>query len=276
MAAPNPYLRARRAVHRVLFEPERSPLGRALDGFIVLLIVSNVAMVIAESVAEVRASWAAELHAFEVFSVIVFTVEYLARAWVVVESPQYAHPVAGRLRYLTTFAAVVDLVAVLPFFVPRLIPVDTRFVRALRLVRLVRVLKLGRRSESLALYARVFRAKRGDLGVTVAMLALLLVVASSLMYFIEHEAQPEAFASIPKALWWGIITMTTIGYGDVYPVTALGRVMGGVVALFGVAFFALPPSILVAGIMEEMQRKPGAAPAAAPSCPHCGKPLPPP
>lgn len=265
---------ARRRVYQALFE-DRTLLGKLVDVGLALLIVANVAVVVAESVDEVAASWAREFQLFEAFSVVVFTVEYVLRLWSVVESPRYADPVRGRLRYAVSFGAVVDLIAILPFFLPHLLPMDTRFVRALRLLRLLRMLKLGRQSKSLDLYARVFRAKRPDLIMTLAVLAVMLVVASSVMYFLETDAQPEGFGNIPRALWWGVVTMTTIGYGDVYPVTALGRIIGGVVALFGVAFFALPPAILVAGVMEELQKQHDREQAAARDerCPHCGLPL---
>jgi voltage-gated potassium channel len=278
---PRPTLRRR--VHGVLVGEDQGGVARAVRGGIMLLIVLNVTVVVMESIPSVAARHGGFFSAFETFSVIVFTAEYLLRLWSIVEQPRFAHPVLGRFRYASTFMALVDLVAILPFFLPAVLKVDTRFVRALRLVRLLRVLKLGRNNESFEIYARIFRDKAGDLIAALAMLIMLLLLASSLMYFVEHEAQPKIFATIPDAMWWGIVTMTTIGYGDAYPVTALGKVLGGVVALFGVAFFALPPSILVSGIMEEMQRTkareellrppaPQLLPERAPVhvCPNCG------
>jgi len=151
------------------------------------------------------------------------------------------------------------------------------------------VFKLGRYSSSLTMYGEILSEKRHELAVSMALLCLLLLMASSLMYFLEHEAQPQAFSSIPAAMWWGIITLTTIGYGDVVPVTALGRVLGSFIAVIGVGFVALPSAILVSGMLEHLDRikkqragKAGAAPAAAAGgptdagaarrpCPHCGR-----
>jgi voltage-gated potassium channel len=259
---------ARKRVHRVLEGEDQDPLARGVRAAITVLIVVNVAAVVAESVPEIAARWAGAFALLESAAVTIFAAEYLARVWSIVEDPRFAHPVTGRLRYAVSFMALVDLAAILPFFLPRLIPLDARFVRALRLLRVVRAVKLGRRSSGLALYARVIEAKRGELLLTLAVLSLLVLVAASAMYFIEHDAQPDRFSTIPASLWWAVVTLTTIGYGDVYPVTALGKVVGGMTAVVGVAFYAVPPAILVAGVMEEMQRL--RAPA---TCPHCDKPI---
>jgi voltage-gated potassium channel len=261
-------------VYRVLDGVDGSAGARAVRAFITAVILLSVLAVIAESVPELRARWGRAFYLFEVFSVVVFSVEYLARLWAVVEDPRFRRPIAGRLRYAVSFMALVDLVAIAPFFVPHLVTIDTRVVRMLRLARLLRTLKLARASaSSLAIYVRVLHTKRADLAVAVGMLVALLLVAASLVYFVEHEAQPDAFSSIPAAMWWGIITLTTIGYGDMYPVTAIGRILGGVVGVLGVAVMAVPPSIFVAGILEELQKGPPQPPA---TCPHCGQPLEPP
>jgi voltage-gated potassium channel len=176
--------------------------------------------------------------------------------------------------------ALVDLLAVLPFYLP-LIHADMRFLRGLRLLRLVRVFKLGRYSNGLAIYVRIVREKSHELVTSLVLLLLLLLMASSLMYFFEHTAQPTAFSSIPAAMWWGIITLTTIGYGDIYPVTVAGKIFGAIIAVTGVGFVALPSAILVGGMMEQMElrrRDRSAASVKHPAgesdvrpCPHCGR-----
>ncbi|MCZ7662877.1 MAG: potassium channel family protein [Thermoleophilia bacterium] len=159
------------------------------------------------------------------------------------------------------------ILAIFPFYVGvgRL---DLRFLRALRLFRLLRVLKLARYSESLALLGRVFRAKKEELVVTLCAVLFLLFLASSFIYYVEHEAQPEAFSSIPAAMWWGVATLTTVGYGDVYPVTVAGKVLGAIVAMLGIGLFALPAGILASGFADEMRRKRTDETA---MCPHCGR-----
>ena len=137
----------------------------------------------------------------------------------------------------------------------------------LRLVRILRVLKLGRYSEAIGVLTDVLRSRREELIVMLMLLAMLLVLSSGMIYYAEHEAQPDAFGSMPAALWWSVITLTTIGYGDVYPVTAAGRVIGGLIAVAGIGIVALPTAIVATGFAEEVRKRKGKANV----CPHCGK-----
>jgi voltage-gated potassium channel len=286
------YRRARHFMYEMFLTPEiETEAERWVRGGLTILIILSVLMVVLETVPSLAASYGRAFHVGEAVTVAIFTVEYLLRLWAAVEDPRYARPLLGRLRYMVSFFALVDLIAILPFYMPHVMQLDLRFVRGLRLVRLVRVFKLGRYSASLSMYGRIFREKGHELLVSLALLLLLLLMASSLMYFIEHEAQPQQFASIPASMWWGIITLTTIGYGDVVPVTALGRVLGSIIAVIGVGFVALPSAILVSGMLEQIERlkklraghtpaadAPAAsdAPAAAGAgarCPHCGRSL---
>ncbi|MBN2575393.1 MAG: ion transporter [Deltaproteobacteria bacterium] len=290
--APKPlsrYRRARRYTYDLLLTPEvDSQLERFVRAGLSILILANILMVVLETIPAIRRQFGPAFYLFEVFSVAVFSLEYVLRLWAAVEEPRYARALWGRLRYALTPLALVDLLAVLPFYVPQLIHADMRFLRGLRLVRLARVFKLGRYSTSLALYTSILREKREELVTSLVLLCLLLLMSSSLMYFVEHSAQPNDFSSIPAAMWWGIITLTTIGYGDTYPVTTAGKVLGAVIAVIGVGFVALPSAILVGGMMEQMElrRKSRSAasaedhaqdasvagpPAAPQPCPHCGR-----
>jgi voltage-gated potassium channel len=161
---------------------------------------------------------------------------------------------------------LIDLMAILPFYLPFLLPADLIFLRSARLMRLMRVLKLGRYSDAIQVFFRVVRLKKEQLVVAGFGVGILLIFASSLMYYFEHEAQPSVFGSIPHAMWWAIITLTTVGYGDVYPVTDMGRFLAAVIALLGIGMFALPAGILSAGFVEygEMKKAPRGR------CPHCG------
>src|SRR5262249_42092093 len=150
---------------------------------------------------------------FEVFSVIVFTIEYITRLWVCTLNPKYASPVWGRLRYIFSFMGLVDLLAILPFYIPMVIRMDLRFLRALRLFRLFRVFKVERYWKSLHLLSKVLKEKRAELLMTLFAIFISLIIASSLMYYVENEAQPKVFSSIPAAMWWGVTTLTTVGYG---------------------------------------------------------------
>jgi voltage-gated potassium channel len=261
--------------------------GSAVNGLLMGLIVLNVAAFIAGTVKAVEARFGGELRAFEIFSVVVFSAEYLLRLWSCVEDPRYARPVLGRLRWAVSFMALVDLASILPFYISFLgleHHLDARVVRALRLLRLFRVAKLGRYSTALQTLGRVARAKKEELVATLSLIVLLLVISSSAIYFaehgVEHPNQNEAFTSIPASMWWAIVTLATVGYGDTFPVTVAGKIIGGFVALLGIGLFALPTGILGSGFMEDIQRRRAEeaekAKAAGPpaACPHCGKELP--
>lgn len=249
---------------RALVDPA-VPGGEAYDAFMAGLICANVAAMVLETVRTLYLGHRALFTAFEAASVAVFTLDYLLRLWVCTLDPRYAAPVRGRIRWARTPLALVDLAAVLPFYLP-MTGADLRFVRAARLLRLVRMGKLARYSGALQMVGRVLAGKKEELVTTGLAAGALLLGSSALMYFVERGAQPEAFSSVPAAMWWGIATLTTVGFGDVYPVTGLGKALSGVIALLGIGIIALPTGILSAGFIEELQSR-----RAGPGrCPHCG------
>ena len=243
--------------------------GRVAETLLLSLIALNVVMLALETVHGLHDRYAAVFFAFEAASVAVFTAEYLLRLWSCTVNPRFAGPVLGRLRYALTPMALVDLLAVLPFYLPTS-GTDLRVLRALRLMRVFRVAKVWRYSAALHTLGRVFVTKREQLLATLFTAMLLVVVASTLMYYVEHDAQPDRFSSIPAAMWWGIATITTIGYGDVYPVTPWGKALAAVIAVLGIGLFALPTAILGTAFIEELQ---GRQKDEGRVCPHCGKPL---
>jgi voltage-gated potassium channel len=227
-----------------------------VDVSLLALILLNVLAVILETVRSLQLRFSKAFWAFEIFSVAVFSVEYAARIWSCTADPRYRQPIVGRLRYVSSFFGVVDLLAILPFYITLALPVsalDLRILRVLRLLRFARVLKLGRYSDSIGRMKRVIAARRGDLGVALALVVVMLILASSAIYIIEVESQPEVFTSIPAAMWWGISALTTVGYGDMAPVTPLGKFLGGIIQLLGIAIFALPAGIIAAGYEEEIR-----------------------
>ena len=248
-----------------LLDPRAEDRGleRACNIFLLGLILANAIAVTLETVATIREDYGPAFDSFETFSVAVFTVEYVLRLWSCTADARYAGPVSGRLRFATSFMPMVDLVSILPSLIPGGF-FDLRSMRVLRLARMPRLLKVARYSQSLQTFGRVFSAKKAELAVTAMAGTLLLICASSLMYFAEHEAQPQQFSSIPAAMWWGVETLTTVGYGDLFPVTPLGKLMGSAIAVLGIGLFALPAGILASGFAEELQRK------GARNCPHCG------
>lgn len=241
--------------------------SRRFELFILALIALNVAAVVLESVRSVEERFGAAFAVFEACSVLVFVGEYAARLWSCVEDPHSRGAVRERLHFTLRPLSLVDLMAIAPFLAT-MGTADMRVLRALRLLRLVRLLKLGRYLAALTVLQRVVYAKRAELLMSSALTSVLLIVASSIMYFAECEAQPDKFSSIPASMWWAVSTLTTVGYGDVYPVTVLGRVAGGFLALLGIGLFALPTAILGSGLVEAVQSA-----RSPPGCPHCGKPL---
>ena len=241
----------KRTVYNIInAEPEAGVWGKGFVIGITVLIVLSVIMVVAESVASVADAYAAFFFWAEVFSVAVFTIEYVARLWTVTLNERYRQAVLGRVRYAGTFMMIIDLLAILPFYLPMFITVDLRVLRLLRLLRLARVFKLGRYARSMELFARVFYEKRSELSIAAVFFGFYLIMSSSILYLLENEAQPNAFSSIPAAMWWGAAALTTVGYGDIFPITALGKVMGAILAIFGIAMFALPVGILATGFVE--------------------------
>lgn len=264
MTARNTIARERRRLNRLLDPGAAEGVGFYANWFIMILIAANVTAVILETVDPVQASFGTELRYFETISVLIFTVEYLGRVWSNVEEFDDWHPVWDRLRIIKRPILIVDLLAVLPYYLALLgVGIDLRFLRALRLIRLLRLLKLVRYSESMRAFGKAFRTKRDQLVIAFSANLILIVVASSLMFFAENRAQPEAFGSIPEATWWAIVTLTTVGYGDVTPITPLGRFLGGIVAILGIGLFALPASILASGFIEESSYE-------TTYCPDCG------
>jgi voltage-gated potassium channel len=243
-------------------------LERAVHGLLMGLILLNVVAVVLESIPAYAARFNTIFRWFEYVSISVFGVEYVARLWSCTVDARYARPFLGRLRYALTPMAVVDLVAILPTFL-MFVPADLRVIRVFRLLRLARLAKFGRYSDAAIVLVRVLRAKREELTLTLSLVVLLGVVFATLIYFAESSAQPDKFPDIPHALWWAFVTITTVGYGDVVPVTPIGKVIGVATAILGILMIALPTGVLGAAFVEELNRRS----KKESRCPICGKTL---
>ncbi|NUP98219.1 MAG: ion transporter [Armatimonadetes bacterium] len=240
---------------------------RWIEHGLLVLIVASACEAILQSVPEIAARYGQWFARFEYLSVIVFSIEYFSRVATCVEDKRFQHPILGRLQYMLTPLALIDLLAVLPFYAVLLFPLTREVVFALRLARVFRILKIVRYMRSIRLVTAVLHRKRHEVLVVLTFITMLLVLASSLVFLAEHRVQPDDFGSIPHAMWWAVMTMTTVGYGDVYPVTSLGRVIASLLAMFGLLLFTLPAGILASGFLEELHGRPGEV------CPHCGQPL---
>lgn len=229
-------------------------IGAWFDRFMLVLIVTNILAVAAETVEPIHTKYNIEFLYFEIFSVIMFSIEYIARIWVCVDNyrGQDVSSFKLRLNYVLTPMAIIDFVAIMPFYLVALGMPDLRF---LRIFRLLRLLKLVRYSHGLTTMGRVLYDERRSLTAALIIMIGATFFAATMMYFIERDVQPDDFGSIPHALWWSIATLTTVGYGDVTPVTGLGRLVGGFVMIFGLAFYAIPIGIVASAFTSEIHRR---------------------
>jgi len=240
-----------RRVYQVLKDHPDTRAGRAYNAAMSALIVVNLAFVLIDTLHDRPEGLIDASRIVEVVSVIIFTIDYVLRIWTA--SARYAGlgPVKSRLRYVVSGMAIIDLLSILPFYLPAVLPIDLRVLRVLRLVRLIRVFKLGRHSSGLARVGRVLKKSASALVSSMSVVVLLMIVAAVLEFYVESPVQPENFDSAFSGLWWAVSTITTVGYGDMVPVTVLGKVLGAIIELLGVGLVAIPTGILSAGFVEE-------------------------
>ena len=224
-------------------------IERIFEFFLIIIIILNILAIVLDSVEDIRAQYDAVFSVFEVISITLFTIEYIARIYSIVESPKYRDPVRGRWKFIVSPMAVIDLLAFVPFYLTFL-PIDLRFLRIFRLMSVFRLFKIARYLHALKIFRRVLADRKEQLVLSFIFILFILVIISFIMFYVEHEAQPDAFSSIPATMWWGIATLTTVGYGDIVPVTTLGKLMGGLFAIAGVGLLALPAGILSSGFYE--------------------------
>ena len=246
--------------------------SRIFDIFIMALIFASIASVFIMTF-DISSETVRFLNRFEKWAIIVFTVEYLLRIWTADMLFPELPPWRARLKYVFSGMAIIDLVAILPFYLPMFVSVNLVSLRAIRLVRLLRLFKLNRYTDAVSSIGAVFRSKFREILVSIFLVMILLVIASLLIYYAEHDAQPDKFANAFSGVWWAVATLTTVGYGDIYPVTALGRLMGGVIAIMGIGLVAVPTGIISAGFVELLEKKHPEKDEKPNYCPHCGKKL---
>ena len=223
------------------------------NAFIEVLVLLNVLAVILESFDDLSITYSAEFDVFEVFTVIVFSLEFFGRMWV----SDLRYPTKYRWqayrKFLLTPMAWIDLLAIIPFFIAFIVNLDLRHIRILRMVRLLRVFNLSKYSHSLRLINRIIIEKKQELAATLLLFLSVLIVSATAMYWLERDVQPDKFPTILHSCWWAVITLTTIGYGDIYPITAAGRFLGAVVVILGVIITAIPVGIVSSGFVQKME-----------------------
>lgn len=228
--------------------------SKIVNQLLIVLITLNVVAIFLETVDSIYQQYQLAFWYFEVFSVAIFTIEYLARVWISIELEgiDASAPIRGRIRYMLRPIALVDLLAILPFYLSLYLPLDLRFLRVLRLLRLF---KLTRYSPAMGALLDVFQKEADALLAAVVVLLMMLVISAGGIYLLENELQPETFGSMPSSLWWAIVTLTTVGYGDVVPVTTMGKTFAGFIGLIGIGMIALPAAILASGFAENIHRR---------------------
>lgn len=231
-----------------------SVVAKGINLFLIILIVSNVIAAIFESESNYHEQYLFEFALFEVISLSIFCVEYLIRLWCCVEAKEYAHLPKGKARfsYIFTPIALIDLIAILPFIIAMFFSLD---LRSLRLIRVLRLLKLTHYFKGFNIFITVIAKELKSITAAMMVMVFLIVIAASLMHTIEGKIQPDTFGSILRSLWWSVVTMTTVGYGDVVPVTAIGKFIATIIMLIGVGLVALPAGMLAARFGEELRER---------------------
>jgi voltage-gated potassium channel len=265
------YNHVKKHVH-ILLHPSQgnSKWDKIINIFLITLILANLAATIIETDPVIYHRYGKFFHAFDAISVTIFCVEYILRVWSVTHETKYKHWLWGRLKYMVSWEAMIDLAAILPFFLYSYTVIDLRSLRLLRLLRLLRIFRLTNYTKSTRIIANVFKSRFNELLLSFVLTVSLIIIAACLMYFAEHHAvhKGDEFSTIPKTLWWSVVTLTTTGYGDMIPVTTIGRLLTGLIMLISVGFFALPAGIITAGFLEESRKY---RQHRTMHCPHCGE-----
>lgn len=270
----------RSKVYNIIREDDHNKIsGTIFDSIIIAFIVINILFIILDTF-RLPAWYQAISSVVELLADLVFTVEYILRIWTAPLAYPHQRPVVARLKYMVSGMAIIDICSILPFYIPLLLPAGLGALRGLRIIRLLRVFKISRYNDALSVIGRVFRKKAHQLFSSTLIVFMLMLIASMVMYDIENEAQPEKFDNVFSAFWWAVATVTTVGYGDLYPITTIGKVLGGIIAFLGIGLVAIPTGIISAGFVEEshkmeteheMQESNESSPK--PYCPYCGNKL---
>lgn len=249
--------------------------SKIFDNLIMALILLSILSIVLESFQTLSTRYHAVFRVFEVVTVIIFSAEYILRIWTAdLLYPNDDHP---HFKYMTSFMAIIDFLAILPFFIP-FISIDLRFlrmVRLLRLFRLLRVFKLGRYMDALTIIVKVIKQSASQLIVSIALCFFVMLFSAIIMYTVENPAQPEQFPNVIRSLWWALCTLTTVGYGDVYPITAVGRFFASIISLVGIGIIAIPTGIIAAGFTSVINKEHESEIEDDPKlyCPYCGHKL---
>lgn len=263
----------KRKIYNIIRDDDENQLfGNIFDATIISLISINVLLVVLDTF-KMPPIYTKISYFIEVLSVVVFTIEYLLRIWTSDYIFNSHNQFLARIKYIFSFMALIDLFAILPFYIPFIISIDLRVLRVLRVIRLLRLLKMNRYTDALHTIGNVFKRKANQLLSSMFIVVLLMIIASVLMYHIENTAQPNVFNNALSGLWWAIATFTTVGYGDIFPITVAGKILSGIISILGIALVAVPTGIISAGFIEQSDIDINAESKQGTKkyCPYCGK-----
>ncbi len=244
---------------------EKDQQSKIFDYCISILICLNVIAIILETEKSFFGEYENIFRYFEIVSMIIFTGEYFLRIWSCTSVAEYRNPFIGRIKYFFSPMALIDFIAIVPFYLTFMIA-DARILRILRFLRVLKVTKHFHHSNTFHIITNTIFNKRSELISSLVLMFSLLLICATGVFFAENATQPDKFSSIPSAMWWAVATLTTVGYGDIFPVTSMGKILGSISAIFGIGLFALPAGLLASGFSEEMQKEKS-------FCPHCGEKL---
>lgn len=263
-------------------DDENNLVANIVDSFLIFLVVVSVVVAFMNTF-ELSSQFKGTLSVLEIIFVVLFTVEYIIRMWTAELMYPTLSPWKSRLKYAVSGMAIIDLLSILPFYLP-IFGISVGTLKVIKLVRLLRVFKINRYTNSLSLIGRVLKTRASQLVSSIIVIVVLIFIAAMLMYDVEHAAQPDKFNNALSAMWWAMSTITTVGYGDIYPITSVGRILSAVITFLGIGLTAIPTGIVSAGFIEQSQlavRQKRSADKERSEhngsdmnyCPHCGRPL---
>jgi voltage-gated potassium channel len=252
-AEPNLGRSVRAALFRQLDPAARATGISATNLTISALIILSVLLAILETEPTIGSRVVSVFLRIEYALAAIFALEYALRFWAAAEDAVHGGGWRARWRWLRSPWAIIDLIGFLPTLLVGFAP--TSLLRLIRVARILRLARLGRFSHAWALLSHAVTSRRYELLLILIIAALVMLTSASLLYIVEGAAQPELFGSIPRALWWSVVTLTTIGYGDVYPVTPLGKMLTGITAILGVGLIAAPAGIVAAALSDALEQE---------------------
>ena len=232
--------------------PTSGRLHHQLDLIFIIFIITSVAAVFLETIPAVHDPLKVEFYWFDTIAIAVFTIEYLLRLYAAPEREPHHSALSGRFSFVKKPSSLIDLVAILPYYLQFLFAVDLRFIRVLRVLR---ALKLTRYNTALSTFAMVLKREKRAFSAAMFITVLITILSGAIVYEFEHAAQPEKFDTMPRAMYWAVITLASVGYGDISPVTPIGQAFTMVLAILGIGIVALPAGILGSAFSDQLHQQ---------------------